>query len=383
MVPAHPVRIGLDQGQLVLAQDGRRHVPVRGELEIGHSGRKDRRPSKGGTHHHRHRQDLLFLLDQLETEVGDIDPQISPAERLGQPAPALEVDLDLPDALFHRNIESRQGPGPDNPVRRQTVPPLKQAHRLLRRRIVPLPLRLPGNFQIAAQHQPAAQQRQARVVASGPQHRSGRNDGPSPQGRAPPILLQRLPQPQVARVRRHQAVEHLGQPAVVQGEGKKPGQVRLARPGPPADMYFFRIDPPLHQMIGIEQEGVGEKQIEAGHVRHVVEHSVPAVIGLQCDQRLDRFEMVVVAAEPLAAGASQDIEHPHGRGVDAEVTDPCRKVVPLPVKAGQQLTVEQDRLPQFDLRRLRLIENGPDLPGDLNAQGLGGRRLRQSEANHG
>src|SRR2546427_3031256 len=71
----------------------------------------------------------MVPLDHLERVAGDVDLDARVPELGRQPARALEVELDLTDAVLDRDIEGRAGRGIDDPAGLEPVPRLESCHR--------------------------------------------------------------------------------------------------------------------------------------------------------------------------------------------------------------------------------------------------------------
>ena len=103
--------IAQDGRDRLFPQDARRHVPVRAEDDLRHLVAEDGRGGLVGLpRHHPHREGGLALLDRLELEGRDVDEDVAVAELLGQPPPALEVQLDLRDAIRGGGVPGRHVP---------------------------------------------------------------------------------------------------------------------------------------------------------------------------------------------------------------------------------------------------------------------------------
>ena len=115
LVAVEVAGIAQDGRDRLLPQDARRHVPVGAEDDLRHLVAEDGRGGLVGlARHHPYREGDLALLDRLELEGRDVDEDVAVAELLGQPPPALEVQLDLRDAIRGGGV-----PGRDVPITRK------------------------------------------------------------------------------------------------------------------------------------------------------------------------------------------------------------------------------------------------------------------------
>ena len=82
---------------------------------------ENRRFVVGLTDDHAHAQYRLAVFDRLETEVGHIHEKVTAGHRIGQPAPALEVELDGTNAIFDGHIQRADGRRINDTVRLDTM----------------------------------------------------------------------------------------------------------------------------------------------------------------------------------------------------------------------------------------------------------------------
>jgi hypothetical protein len=105
-------RLAGDLGQDLLAGDARRHVPVGVEDDLDHPAGEHGRLGGGLAGHDLHRQHGPAPLHHVQVEAADVHHDVAVArvaEIARQPAPAVEVDLDLPDPLPGRHVEGHEG----------------------------------------------------------------------------------------------------------------------------------------------------------------------------------------------------------------------------------------------------------------------------------
>ena len=94
-----------------------------------------------------HRERDLAAIPDFEAVLGNVDENVPLAEIRRQPAPALEIQRDLLDALRDGHVELRDGRGADGAVGFEPVPALESLDGLLqfrRRR------RCPASFGVPA-----------------------------------------------------------------------------------------------------------------------------------------------------------------------------------------------------------------------------------------
>src|SRR5213079_1144386 len=73
----------------------------------------------------------LPVVPDFETVLGDVDQDVPLAEILRQPAPAFEIQLELPNALLDGHVHLRGDRWSDGAVGFEAVAPLKALDRLL------------------------------------------------------------------------------------------------------------------------------------------------------------------------------------------------------------------------------------------------------------
>ena len=98
-------RVAHEGGDRLLARDLRGHVPVGAEHHRLHLVAEDRRRAVRLARHHAHLQRRLPAVERREVEGGDVHEDVLVAERLRQPAPPLEVQLELADPRRHGDVQ--------------------------------------------------------------------------------------------------------------------------------------------------------------------------------------------------------------------------------------------------------------------------------------
>jgi hypothetical protein len=98
----------------------------------------------------------------FEVEVRDVDAEMPLAEVVRQPAPAVEIDFDLTNAVVERDVERGAGSAIDRAGGRQPMVLLEHAHRAGKRVVVTAAFRA-GRGQLAGGGQPAAQGHDSRM----------------------------------------------------------------------------------------------------------------------------------------------------------------------------------------------------------------------------
>ncbi len=115
-------------GHDIVEQYGRRDIPVGIEDQIGHAVAENRCAPVGLAHHDAHEERHTVAFNHLEGEIRDVDADMAFAGLAWQPAPAFEIDHQLANAFFHRDVQSRQRRCPDFAVRVESVGDLETAH---------------------------------------------------------------------------------------------------------------------------------------------------------------------------------------------------------------------------------------------------------------
>ena len=103
---------------------------IRVHLDVGHLPAEDGRFLEGRAHDDLHRQDGRLILDDLEAVARNVYHDVGVPQVLGKPAPSLQVELDLANALFHGYVEGPKRPGANDSVIEQTMAQLELLYRL-------------------------------------------------------------------------------------------------------------------------------------------------------------------------------------------------------------------------------------------------------------
>ena len=143
------------------------------------------------------------------------------AEIVGQPARPFQVGKDLPDAVFHRDVEQGSGVLVDDAFGRHAMPFLKPAHCLVNVVVVSA-LRMPLRFggQIAGELEAQAQGPHARVGRPRAEDRPSGRLRPAPGRRQRAIAGEGLSQLEIDRVGRRQTVDESRRVRGVGGGGQ-------------------------------------------------------------------------------------------------------------------------------------------------------------------
>ena len=108
-----------------------RHVPVRAEDDVSHLVVEDRRRRVLLSDDDAHRERHLVAFPDFEPILGNVDEDVALAEFARQPAPAFEVELELPDPRVDRHVHLRHDAAAIDSVVRESVPALEALDRLL------------------------------------------------------------------------------------------------------------------------------------------------------------------------------------------------------------------------------------------------------------
>ena len=145
------------------------------------------------------------MVPDFEPVFRDVDEDVPLAEIGRQPAPALEVQRDLLDALRDRHVQLRDRRRADGAVRLEAVPALEPFHRLLQFRAVGRILLAGSPRVVAGDGQPAREQRNGGVLLSRFQLQLRGHGRPAAALLDVPVLAERLAQP--VRMAGRQSVE--------------------------------------------------------------------------------------------------------------------------------------------------------------------------------
>ena len=200
-------------------------------------------------------------LDELELEGRDVDHHVALAERLGEPAPALEVELHLPPADRRRDVERGERLLTDHTGDLETVALLESGYRggervgrKVRRRI-----RRPAGQRIerGSESEPSLELRTCRLSFRRIRCVSARRPGklrPSAVALDLAQPAERLLQPPETRLAWRERVERrLHLPAAC-GFDQARAQIDFARLGVPGDSRASSIHPPAEQVARIAEE---------------------------------------------------------------------------------------------------------------------------------
>ena len=186
-------------------------MPIRVEHEVAHRVAEHRRAVKRAAHNDSHGQHQRVPIHYLELERRDVHDDVTTSQILRQPAPALEVQLQLLHPTFHRHVELGASRDGYHTIFRQAMAPLKFRERLFKSRIKEVLglVRYRADEPIL-EAQPLAQRRHGSAAVARVQRESLGDRGPAARCRDAPIACQRLAQSPVANFRRVQTLQRGG-----------------------------------------------------------------------------------------------------------------------------------------------------------------------------
>ena len=249
----HRRRVAAQQRQLVLHRDAVGHVPVGIEHQVLEGAREHRGAAVGAPHDHVHLQHRLTLLHHLQVEIGDIHQDIGRRYLPRQPAPALQVGVQLVYPGKPVGVEYLQAGRPHQAVGLQAGVALEFLDRLQQLGVV---IARVGPGAVQAQLQlphPLAAVARAQQRPGG--HRLGEDIGLGRQ--LCPFRQQRLVL-RVLRPQRLQGLAHVtGFGQQVAGEGRRIQLLALEKP-----VLVQGADHAAVAVAGLGQQGVGVQQVQ-------------------------------------------------------------------------------------------------------------------------
>ncbi len=299
---------------------GRKIVPPRNavwrlppwiEHDVLDGAREDRRLSVSLADNHQMRAPQLAVLPDLKAETGDVRANMAPAQVIGKPAPALQIDAHLIDLFLRPSIERLQRRLPDNAVVIQVGGGLKELDGAFHGIIEVGAVGGGITVEKADFDKTRPQRRNARALVAFPQGGSTRD----PLGRSRSLCAEHrqfvLERPVSGLLRRKRveafrdggAIERALQYACEVGLSLRRGPVRLDRD---------RIEFSVNHVRGRQEPDVGRETVASFRVaRQRPQRAQTVLFGIQAviAQALDRrYEVCVIPFVPYRRCCSLGME---------------------------------------------------------------------------
>ena len=244
-VPAGQVAgVAADRGQDLGLQDVRGDVPVRAEDHLVHLLGENRRLAVAGSGDDAHGERFAPVLVGVELEGRHVDEDGAPARLPSLPPPALEVQLDLEDAVLDGNVEGVDGLAIDEPGDAS-------------------PWRCWNPFRVS----PGPAVAPAAPPVGGPRaglRRPRGNHRPSADSGDAPVAHQRVHQGGVLRMSRAHGLENADRGIAKYRLVQQRGGIDGPRAHPPERGRAAGVHRPDRKVGGVAQERIGDGDVRGG-----------------------------------------------------------------------------------------------------------------------